>query len=124
MRLACHPERGFTYIGLIVALEIGALVAASALKLGALVQRARSEQELLEAGIAFSNALKSYAEATSPGQSPHPASLKELLKDSRFPGIRRHLRKIFVDPMTGRAEWGIVYLGGGGGRGVVAVYSL
>jgi hypothetical protein len=39
------------------------------------------------------------------------------------PGVRRHLRKIFVDPLTGKAEWGVVYLGDGT-TGVVAVHSL
>jgi len=37
--------------------------------------------------------------------------------------VRRHLRKIFVDPLTGKAEWGVVYLGDGT-TGVVAVHSL
>jgi hypothetical protein len=51
-----------------------------------------------------------------------PASLQDLLKDPRFPGTRRHLRKIFVDPVTGGTEWGIVYQGDK--VGVLAVYSL
>lgn len=113
---------GFTYLSLIILLAIIGLVTASALKLGSVIQRSRAEQELLDIGAAFSDALKSYADATPAGQPPQPPSLKELLKDPRFPGIRRHLRKLFVDPMTGKAEWGIVYLGDK--VGVLAVYSL
>jgi len=113
---------GFTYLSLIILLAIIGLVTASALKLGSVIQRSRAEQELLDIGAAFSDALKSYADATPAGQPPQPPSLKELLKDSRFPGTRRHLRKLFVDPMTGKAEWGIVYLGDK--VGVLAVYSL
>jgi hypothetical protein len=48
--------------------------------------------------------------------------LQELLKDPRTPGLRRHLRKIFVDPATGGTEWGIVYLADH--VGVIGVYSL
>ncbi|MBV6319921.1 type II secretion system protein [Duganella violaceipulchra] len=113
---------GFTYLSLIILLAIIGLVTASALKLGSVIQRSRAEQELLDIGAAFSDALKSYADATPAGLPPQPPSLKELLKDPRFPGTRRHLRQLFVDPMTGKAEWGIVYLGDK--VGVLAVYSL
>ncbi|WP_229259092.1 type II secretion system protein [Duganella flavida] len=114
--------RGFTYLSLIIVVAIIGLVAASAIKLGSVLQRSRAEQELLDIGAAFSDALKSYADATPQGMPTQPPSLKELLKDPRFPGTRRHLRKIFVDPMTGKAEWGIVYRGDK--IGVLAVYSL
>jgi len=119
-----HPRRdgGFTYLSVIIVVAIIGLVAAASLKLGATVQRSRAEQQLLVIGGAFSDALQSYADATPAGQPTQPPSLKELLRDPRFPTPRRHLRKIFVDPMTGKAEWGIVYLGGT--TGVMAVYSL
>jgi type II secretory pathway pseudopilin PulG len=123
-------QAGFTYVGLIVLVAIIGLVGAATLKVDALLRRAAAEEELLEIGAAFSAALTSYAEATPRGQPQQPPSLEELLKDPRVPGLRRHLRKIFVDPITGKAEWGIVWLNkgtgvnGSGGSGVVAVYSL
>jgi len=116
-------QAGFTYLGLIIFVTIIGLVGAATLKIGALLQRAAAEEELLDIGAAFSAALDSYAAATPQGASPYPPSLKELLKDPRVPGVRRHLRKIFVDPLTGKAEWGVVYLGEGT-TGVVAVHSL
>jgi len=116
-------QAGFTYLGLIIFVTIIGLVGAATLKIGALLQRAAAEEELLDIGAAFSAALDSYAAATPQGASPYPPSLKELLKDPRVPGVRRHLRKIFVDPLTGKAEWGVVYLGDGT-TGVVAVHSL
>lgn len=119
----CAPrEAGFTYVGLIVLVAIVGLVGAATLKVDALLRRAAAEEELLEIGAAFSQALKSYAEATPRGQPPFPPSLQELLKDPRSPAVRRHLRKIFVDPATGKAEWGIVHAGND--TGVLAVYSL
>jgi len=116
-------QAGFTYLGLIIFVTIIGLMGAATLKIGALLQRAAAEEELLDIGAAFSAALDSYAAATPQGASPYPPSLKELLKDPRVPGVRRHLRKIFVDPLTGKAEWGVVYLGDGT-TGVVAVHSL
>ena len=121
---APRPRRsgGFTYLSLIILVAIIGMVTASALKLGSVIQRSRAEQELLVIGAAFSDALQSYADATPPGMPTQPPTLNSLLKDPRFPGVRRHLRKLFVDPMTGKPEWGITYLGDK--IGVLAVYSL
>jgi len=116
-------QAGFTYLGLIIFVAIIGLVGAATLKIGSLLQRAAAEEELLEIGAAFSAALDSYAAATPRGASPYPPSLAELLKDPRSPAVRRHLRKIYVDPLTGKAEWGIVYLGDGE-TGIVAFHSL
>jgi type II secretory pathway pseudopilin PulG len=115
-------QGGFTYLGLIFLVTIIGLVGAATLKIGSLLQRAAAEEELLEIGAAFSDALRSYAAATPGGFPQQPPTLQDLLKDPRFPFTRRHLRKIFVDPVTGKAEWGIVYLGDK--VGVLAVYSL
>lgn len=119
---AGRPARGFTYVSLIILVAIIGLVAATTLKTGAMLQRGVAERELLDVGAQFSDALQSYAAATPPGQPAQPPSLQELLRDPRYPGVRRHLRKILVDPMTGKAEWGVVYLANQ--VGVIAVYSL
>jgi type II secretory pathway pseudopilin PulG len=115
-------EQGFTYLGLIILVTIIGLVGAATIKVDALLRRAAAEEELLETGAAFSEALRSYASVTPRGQPTQPPTLNDLLKDRRFPEVRRHLRKVFVDPMTGKAQWGIVYAGDH--TGVLAVYSL
>jgi len=115
-------QQGFTYLGLIILLAIMGLVGAAALKVDALLARAAAEQELLEEGAAFSAALDSYAAATPQGKPTQPPTMQDLLKDTRFPNIRRHLRKIFVDPISGKAEWGITYAGDK--LGVIGIYSL
>jgi type II secretory pathway pseudopilin PulG len=121
---ALRREDGFTYLGLIILVTVIGLVGAATLKVDALLRRAAAEEELLEIGAAFGEALRTYAEATPKGQPAQPPSLQDLLKDPRVPGVRRHLRKIFVDPLTGKAEWGIVWANPGDRRGVLAVYSL
>jgi len=115
-------QGGFTYVGLVVFVAILGMVGAATLKVDALLRRAAAERELLEIGAAYSEALRSYAAATPRGQPPWPPSLRELLRDPRFPGTRRHLRKIFVDPVTGGTEWGVVYQADK--AGVLALYSL
>lgn len=117
-----RTQAGFTYIGLIVFVTIIGLVGAATLKVGALLQRAEAENELLAIGAEFSAALASYAQATPPGQPTQPASLEALLRDPRFPNPRRHLRRIAVDPITGSREWGLVRAAEGGP--IIGVYSL
>ena len=115
-------QAGFTYVGLVVFVAILGLVGAATLKVDGLLRRAQAEQELLDIGAAFGEALRSYAAATPQGFAPVPPTLQDLLRDPRFPGTRRHLRKIFVDPITGSTEWGVQYQGDK--LGVLAVYSL
>lgn len=117
-----NRQAGFTYLGLVILVTVIGMVGALTLKADALLRRAAAEEELLEIGAMFSNALQSYASVTPRGQSAQPSSLQDLLLDPRLPEPRRHLRKIFVDPLTGKAEWGIIYASDN--RGVIAVYSL
>ena len=114
--------RGFTYLGLLLLLAAVSLAAAAGVKFGALVHRRAAEAQLLEVGSAFSEALHSYAEATPRGQPKEPRTLQDLIRDPRFPTVRRHLRKLFVDPITGNDQWGIVELETG--PGIVGVFSL
>lgn len=115
-----HGPHGFTYIGVLVFLAILAIASAGVLSAGSSLQRRANEEELLFIGREFAEAFRSYFEATPAGQRNYPAKLEELLRDPRYPGVRRHLRRIYVDPMTGRAEWGFVVAPGG----IVGVHSL
>lgn len=113
---------GFTYVGTLIMVGILSITAAATLRLGAVAHRRAAEQELLEIGDAFRDAFISYANATPVGMQRTPPSLQELVKDPRYPTPLRHLRKIFVDPVSGRAEWGTVPAIPG--PGIVGVYSL
>ena len=70
------------------------------------VQRAR-EAELLWRGQQYQQALASYYSVKHGTQQMSPAKLEHLLRDPRFPGTVRHLRKLYDDPMTGE-EWQLV----------------
>jgi type II secretory pathway pseudopilin PulG len=115
-------QRGFTYIAvlLLIALQTAVVVAVGTVWHTA--QKREKERELLFVGDQFRTAIRSYA-LSGPGVAGQlPRSLDDLLRDPRFPGVKRHLRKIFVDPMTRSAEWGLVRTPDG--NGIIGVYSL
>lgn len=110
MRNGKHPgatQAGFTYIALLIIVAMIAAGATAALGAGAALQQRETEAELLAIGLEFRQALQSYADATPAGQPTEPREMAELLRDPRYPGVRRHLRRIYPDPLTGQSEWGI-----------------
>jgi type II secretory pathway pseudopilin PulG len=119
----CKPRAtGFTYIGLLILIAILGMATAATLQVGALLQRRAAEQELLAIGLEMHTALTSYAAATPVGQSAFPATLEDLLLDPRYPGVRRHLRRVYLDPITRNAQWGLVM--SANGQGIAGIYSL
>lgn len=101
-------QSGFTYVGLLIVVAVIATSATALLQAGANWQHRAAEAELLAIGLEFRQALQTYASATPVGQPAAPRELTELLRDPRYPGTLRHLRRIYPDPLTGGAEWGIV----------------
>lgn len=101
------------------------MLSAASLSVGSQISRRDAERELLATGAEFEQALKSYAGVSgNSGQAIGgfgPQTLEDLLKDPRFPSIKRHLRQIYTDPLTGRSEWGLVKTPGGF---IVGVYSM
>jgi hypothetical protein len=50
--------------------------------------------------------------------------LEDLLQDNRYPGIKRHLRRLYPDPLTGAPRWGVILSEEGGIRGVYSLSPL
>ena len=111
-------ESGFTYIALMIAVAvIGAGLAATGALWSQAAQREK-ERELLFVGDQFRQAIARYYQRTPGAAKRYPAKLEDLLLDRRYPSIERHLRRIYVDPMTGRSEWGLIEAPEGGIMGV------
>lgn len=115
---------GFAYVLLLIIVATIGLLSASSLSIGSQVTRRDAERELLAIGNEFEQALKSYAAvsggAGSLARGVGPRSLQDLIKDPRFPGLKRHLRQLYADPLTGRVHWGLITDPGGA---IVGVYS-
>ena len=84
------------------------------------VQREK-EKELLFIGNEFRRAILSFHESSPGGVQRYPRSLDELLEDRRFPTSQRHLRRLYRDPMTDSAKWGLATAPDGS---IMGVFSL
>ena len=117
MRSGHARQAGFTYLGLLFAIAVlGIALSTVGIVWSAQIRRDR-EAELLFAGDEMRTAIGRYR-ATG-GQ--YPQALTDLLQDNRFPMVRRYLRRIYPDPMTGSADWQLVFAPEGGIMGVASV---
>lgn len=101
-------QAGFTYLGGMVLVAILATTSATALQVGSVYRQRFDEEMLLAVGLELRIALDSYAALNVPNQPSQPARIQDLLRDPRSPGMVRHLRRLYADPMTGQAMWGEV----------------
>lgn len=113
-------QRGFTYVGLLLAVALAGVALALAGQVWSTHAKREREAQLLFAGNQFREALKSYSTNVPVGTKPFPTALQELVEDRRGPVLRRHLRRLYADPMSGRPDWGLVRRPDGG---IVGVYS-
>ena len=110
-------QHGFTYISLLlIVAAMGAGFAAFG-ELASNAAKREKEVELLFVGDAYRHAIGQYYEGSPGGHKVWPKSLEQLLKDERFAFTRRHLRRLYRDPVTGK-DWAVVEAPEGGIMGV------
>jgi len=116
-----RPERGFTYLGVLFIISVLGLTAAMASVVWSTVQRRENEKQLIFAGRQFESAIERYGQRAQGSPARFPRELDDLLRDPRAVNVQRFLRQIYVDPMTGEREWGLIRLPDGS---IVGVHSL
>jgi type II secretory pathway pseudopilin PulG len=114
-------QAGFTYLGVLFLVALMSMVLAAAGTVASIAKQREREKELLFVGAQFRRAIQLYYERTPGPVKKYPKTLQDLLEDSRYPVRQRYLRKIYPDPVTGKAEWGLIE---GSGGGLMGVYSL
>lgn len=112
---------GFSYIGLLVAVAVLGVSLAAAGQVWSTASAREKERELLFVGEQFRNAIMRYHAATPAGQARYPRRFEDLIEDRRLPVARRHLRRLYPDPITGADQWGLVPAPDGG---IAGVFSL
>jgi len=102
-----HAQRGFSYLGLLVLIAVMGVALAATGDLWLTASQREKEAQLLFVGDQFRQAIKRFRQ--QPGAARrYPMSLDDLLLDPRFPNPHRYLRRIYVDPITGTTDWGLV----------------
>lgn len=92
-------QRGFTYVGVLFLITLLGLGLAGTGEAWSVASRRAREKELLWVGNQYARAIRAYY-MQSPGTRQFPAQLEDLLEDRRFPEPRRHLRQLYVDPIS------------------------
>jgi type II secretory pathway pseudopilin PulG len=74
--------------------------------------------ELEWIGAQFTEAIGSYYQSSTGLTKTYPPSLQDLLEDRRYAVPRRHLRAVYRNPFTGKADWELVNAVDGKIRGI------
>lgn len=118
---ASHKHQlGLTYLWVLFAVMLLGLGLGKSLEIHHHQIQREKETELIYAGEQYRQAIRSYY-LSSPGTlKRYPATLDNLLLDKRLLTRRRHIRRLYSDPMTSNNEWGIIRVRDGG---IIGVYS-
>lgn len=130
-----NTEKGFVYLWALFAVALAGIMLAGTGQVWQVTSQRDKEAELLFVGDQFRRAVMSYYHDSPGGTKQYPDSLEQLLEDKRTPITKRHLRKIFIDPMTNTTDWGLVEepqteqeasssISAAKKRGIIGVYSL
>jgi general secretion pathway protein G len=110
-----HGERGLTIIELIVTITILAILASAAVPIARIRVKREKERELRRDLWEIRDAIDHYKDAADKGgfqtkidSNGYPPDLETLVKGVDVQGKKiKFLRRIPVDPMTGKDEWGL-----------------
>jgi type II secretory pathway pseudopilin PulG len=113
-------QRGFTYLGLLMAVAVMGLMLTIVARVWSTTEQREREIQLLFAGHQFRSAIAGYFAH----RHHYPQTLQDLLGDQDSPLPQRYLRRLYLDPMTGTPEWQPIPAPGGGIMGVASTSKL
>ncbi len=130
-------EHGLTLVELIITVAILGILAAAALPVARFEIKRQKERDLRTALWMIRDAIDKYKDAADKGgimvkvdSNNYPPDLDTLVNGVEMKGVKmKFLRHIPIDPMTGKAEWGMRSMQDDpksdsyGGQSVFDVYS-
>jgi type II secretory pathway pseudopilin PulG len=117
-------QHGFTYFMLLWWVALSGVVLAALSQQWRFERQREKEAEMVARAEEIRAAIEAYRQQAPAGQAgAWPRQLSDLVEDRRWPVARRHLRRVWVDPLTGKPEWGLIQ-GPANAAGIQGVYSL
>jgi type II secretory pathway pseudopilin PulG len=104
-------DRGFTYIGLLVAVVILGIMLTAVGRVWSAAEQRERETQLLFVGHQMRMAIAAYY---AHGHH-YPLALDDLLGDPQSPTPQRYLRRLYIDPVTASTDWELVPAPGNAG---------
>lgn len=114
-------QSGLAYLWVLFAVMLLGLGLGKVLDVHYRQRQREKEAELLYVGEQYRQAIRSYYWSSPGTVKRYPGTLQDLLLDARLLTVRRHIRRLYTDPITGQADWGLVRNREGG---IMGVYSL
>jgi type II secretory pathway pseudopilin PulG len=111
---------GFTYVAMLFLVVLMGVALAALTELWSTTAKREREAQLLFVGGQFRKAIENYRTANPNVGDGYPKDFQALLLDPNVPVVKRYLRQVYVDPMTGTTNWGLVKTPSGS---IVGVYS-
>jgi type II secretory pathway pseudopilin PulG len=118
---AVSSRRGFTYLGVLLAMALLSVGLMAVSEVWVTTAHREKMTQLEWAGLQYQRAITSYYHASPGLVKTYPPTLNELLEDHRFVVPRRHLRVLYLNPITSQMDWEPVVSGNGGVQGVRVV---
>jgi len=100
-KLIWSQQRGFSYLAMLFIVAVLSVVLTQTYQRSDTIAKREKEKELYFVGQQYKQALTSYYNQSPNGLNQLPRKIEDLLSDSRFVVTKRHLRKQYLDPITG-----------------------
>ena len=113
-------QAGYTYMALLLALAVISMTVGLGASMLTNSVRRDKEEDLLYAGDQIRQAIERYHALNLTGQYPYPRDLDALLRDPFQPGLKRHLRRVYLDPISPAEDWVLIR---DERRGIIGVHS-
>lgn len=112
-------QSGFSYIGILMLMVLMSISMAGVGLVWHIQLQREKERQLLYIGTTIRKAIGSYYANSPSGSGKYPPSLEALLLDERKILPKRHIRKIYKDPIGQQQEWVLIMQN----KGVIGIHS-